>query len=818
NALQTATSLRKTLDQLQATFPAGMTYEVPYDTTPFIRIAIEEVATTFAEAIGLVTLVVLLFLGTWRATLIPLVAVPVAIVGTFTGMLLLGFSINSLTLFGLVLAIGIVVDDAILVVENVERIMHEENLPAREATIRAMEQVSGPIIAIVLVLASVFLPVGFLGGLTGELYRQFAVTIAISVLISGIVALTLSPAMCAIMLRPQQKKVFVFRWFDNAFVWFQGHYASVIRLMIRWGIVTMILFAAMIVVTIEMFKNRPSGFIPQEDQGYLIGVVMLPPGASLDRTQAVVNDIEQYMKKQPEVAHVVALVGMDLFSGFSPSTSSAVMFLPLKPWDERPGPEHHVDAIVERAKKEFGGMKEGFAFFLNPPPVQGLGFRAGIEYQLENRAGESPAGLVAQLHKLTGEMSALDEAGKPKHPQLSQPNGQFNVGLPQLYVDLDIERTKLRGVPISAVYSTLQALLGSLYINDFVKFGRIYRVQVEADAPYRKSADVIDKLYIRNTRGDMVPLSELVTTRMQAGPNIISRFNGFPSVQITADAGRDPVTNLAYSTGQAIIEMEKISKGDPEKKIPGILPQGYSYEWSGSSYQEIRAGAQAPYIIAFGLLIVFLVLCGLYERWSLPVAVMLGIPSGAFGAIIAIYLRGIPKDIYFQVGLLTLIGLAAKNAILIVEYASVLHEEGMSTVEAAVEAARVRLRPFIMTSMAFVLGVTPLVIAKGAGAGGRHSIGTGVMGGMIAATFLDMFFVPLFFVIVQWMSEWRSRWRKKRGLPPLPQHHGRKHTPIHGPGQLSGDAHAVEANGHAAHDGNGTAAKPPKPIEPTTAH
>ena len=786
NALQTARDVISTLDQLKANFPEGMRYEVPYDTTPFIRIAIEEVAKTFGEAIGLVTLVVLLFLGTWRATLIPLLAVPVAIIGTFSGMLLLGFSINSLTLFGLVLAIGIVVDDAILVVENVERIMHEEHLPVREATIRAMEQVSGPIIAIVLVLCSVFLPVGFLGGLTGELYRQFAVTIAISVFISGVVALTLSPALCTLLLKPQQKKMFIFRWFDSAFEWFTRGYSKAIREMIRFGIVTMCIFGVMLYMTWHLFQKRPSGFIPQEDQGYLIVAVSLPPGASMSRTLEVVKDVEDFMKAQPEVRNVVALVGMDLLAGFSPSTNGAVMFVPLKPWDQRPGPQHHVDAIVGRAFAKFGGMKEGFALFINPPPVQGLGFRSGFEYQLENRAGDSPAGLAAQTNKLIGAISAMEADGKtPKHPQISRPNGIFNVALPQLYVDLDLERTKLRGVPVNTVYTTLQALLGSLYINDFVKFGRIYRVQIQADAPYRKSADVIGKLYVKNVRGEMVPVSELVTTRMQAGPNVISRFNGFPSVQITGETGQ------GYSSGEAIKVMEEISKK--------TLDPGYAFEWSGSSYQEIRAGKQAPYIIAFGLLIVFLVLCGLYERWSLPVAVMLGIPSGAFGAILAITLRGIPKDIYFQVGLLTLIGLAAKNAILIVEYSAVLKESGMATVEAAVEAARVRLRPFIMTSMAFVLGVTPLVIAEGAGAAGRHSIGTGVIGGMIAATFLDMFFVPLFFVIVQWLSETRSRWRKMRGLPPIEHHHGRKHTPIHGPvheAEHSGDGHMIpEDNG-----------------------
>jgi len=751
NALETTAGIVKTLDELAENFPEGVFYEIPYDTTPFIRIAIREVAMTFGEAIGLVSLVVLLFLGTWRATLIPLLAVPVAIVGTFTGMLLLGFSINTLTLFGLVLAIGIVVDDAIIVVENVERIMHEEHLPVREATIKAMEQVTGPIIAIVLVLSSVFLPVGFVGGLTGELYKQFAVTIAVSVMISGIVALTLSPALCAVMLRKQETKIFLFRWFDSGFEYFTRGYTAVIKRTIRWGIVTMLVFGAMLWATWDLFKRVPGGFIPQEDQGYFIVAVMLPPGASLDRTIAVMKEVEDFLKVQPEVEHVVSLAGFDFLAGQTTSTSSGIIFVPLKDWDQRRDPANHVDAVVGRTFMQFMGKKEAFILALNPPPVEGLGIRAGFEYQLEDRSGGDIRQLAEVLQKLT--------AAATERPEIESASAMFNVATPQVRMDVDTVRAKLYGVSIAEVYDSLQALLGSLYVNDFVKFGRIYRVQLQAEADYRRDPASIQKFHVRNKDGNMIPLSGIVSTSFQAGPNVVSRFNTFPAVQITGEPSR------GYSTGDAIKAMEEVSKE--------VLPPGYGFEWSGASYQEIKAGNQAPYIIGFGLFIVFLVLAAQYERWTLPFAVLLGIPSGAFGALVAISMRGISRDLYFQVGLLTLIGLAAKNAILIVEFSSSLREQGRTIFEAAVEGARVRLRPFIMTSLAFVLGVLPLAISEGAGSAGRHSIGTSVMGGMIAATVLDMFFVPLLFFLVQWIGE-KLGGRKQPPEPsvPVPATHG----------------------------------------------
>jgi multidrug efflux pump len=735
NALETTAGILDTLKTLEKSFPTGMRYEIPYDTTPFIRVAIKDVAKTFAEAIFLVALVVIVFLGTWRATMIPLVAVPVAIIGAFTGMLVLGFSINSLTLFGLVLAIGIVVDDAIIVVENVERIMREEpRLSIRDATVKAMEQVTGPIVAIVLVLSAVFLPVAFLGGLTGEMYQQFAVTIAISVMISGIVALTLSPALCAILLK-RGKKFILFRAFDAAFDWFARFYAGIIRLTIRLGFLTILVFFAMLWGTWHLFQKTPGGFIPQEDQGYFIVAVILPPGASLERTNKVMSEVEQFLIAQPEARSVVTLGGIDFLSGRVSSTSAGIMFCSLKTWDERRDPSQSVDALIGRVFGRFGGMKEAIVFPLNPPPVQGLGIRAGFEYQLQNSGGGT-------LEELAEVSKTLTEAAEAR-PEIMGVNGSFNIGTPQIFVHLDHARAKVRGLDIGEVYETLQAFLGSLYVNDFIKFGRIYRVQLQAAQEFRSSPEMIRSFYARNSRGEMVPLSDIVKIGFQAGPNVVSRFNAYPAVQITGAPAP------GFSTGDTIRAMEEVSRD--------VLPAGYSFAWSGASYQEIKAGGQAPYIIALGLLVVFLVLAAQYERWSLPMAVLLGIPSGAFGAILAIYLRGLSKDIYFQIGLLTLIGLAAKNAILIVEFSSTLREQGRGLVEAAVEAARVRLRPFIMTSMAFVLGVLPLALAEGAGAAGRHSIGTGVMGGMLAATFLDMFFIPLFFVIAQGLGERLSR-------------------------------------------------------------
>ncbi|GMW00388.1 MAG: multidrug efflux RND transporter permease subunit [Candidatus Hydrogenedentota bacterium] len=740
NALSSMNGLKVALDNLQTAFPKGVQYDIPFDTTKFINVSIYEVAKTFFEAVILVILVVFVFLGSWRATIIPLIAVPVAIVGTFTGMLLLGFSINSLTLFGLVLAIGIVVDDAIVVVENVERIMHDEHLPVREATIKAMNQVTGPVIAIVLVLSAVYLPVAFLGGLTGVMYKQFAVTIAISVAISGLVALTLSPALCRVLLKPNHTKTFFFRWFDNIFGVLTSLYTRSVRLGIKFGIVSLILFAVLLWATSDLFKRVPSAFVPQEDQGYFMVVVSLPQGASLQRTKAVMSQVEDFLLNQPEIARVVTLGGQDFLAGRSASTSAGAMFVNLKDWSERMAPENHVDAIVGRVFGRFAGMQEALVLAFNPPAVRGLGLRAGFEMQLESRGISDVRKLAAVTDEFVGKLR--------QDPMFMGVSSVLNVSQPQLFVTVDRTRAMTMGLPISNIFDGLQAYLGSLYVNDFNKYGRIYRVQLQAEPQYRSHPDDIRKIFVRSNAGKMVELSSVLDIQYRSGPNVMSRFNSFPSVQITGSPAP------GFSTGQATEQIKQIAAE--------TLPPGYGFEWSGASYQEIKAGNQAPFVIMFGLIVVFLVLAAQYEKWSMPFAVLLAVPCGVFGAVLAVYLRGLERDIYFQIGLLTLIGLAAKNAILIVEFCSVLRAQGKGIVEAAVEASRLRLRPIVMTSLAFILGVLPLAISEGAGAAGRHSIGTGVMGGMIAATFLAVFFVPLFFVIIQGISEFRFRRPPKR--------------------------------------------------------
>lgn len=735
NALSTFVGVKKEMENLKTAFPEGMSYEIPFDTTRFIDASVHEVVKTLLEAGILVVLVVFVFLGSWRATLIPLVAVPVSIIGTFMGMLALGFSINTLTLFGLVLAIGIVVDDAILVVENVERVLHEGKLNRRDAAIKATQQIIGPVIASVLVLLAVYLPVAFLSGLTGVMYQQFAITISVSVAISGLVALTLSPALCRIMLRANHQKWAPFRVFD----WFldKGNQAYVVtvRKAIRFSYIAVALFIAVLYATYALFGHVPGGFVPQEDQGYFIVALQLPQGSALNRTQTVIEEVEKFILEQPEVEHIVALGGVDFLAGFVPNTNGAVMFVNLKNWQDRPGAEHHVNNIIGRMFGRFGGHKDALILALNPPAIRGLGVRAGFELQLESRGISDVRKLAEVSHEF---MAALNA-----DPEMEGLNSVLNVGQPQIYVDVDRTRAKAMGLPMNEIFDSLQAYLGALYVNDFTKFGRVYRVQVQAEPEFRQNPDDIRRIYARNNAGEMVELSGVLDTKFQSGPNLVTRFNSYPSVQITGSP------SAGFSTGDSINRIKEIAAN--------TLPAGYDFEWSGASYQEVQAGSQAPYVLAFGLVMVFLVLAAQYEKWSLPLAVILAVPFGLFGAITAVYLFGMPKDIYFQVGLLTLVGLAAKNAILIVEFAAHERREGKSIVEAAAEAARLRLRPILMTSLAFVLGVLPLAISTGAGAAGRRSIGTGIMGGMISATFLAVVFVPVFFVIIQTITEKFSR-------------------------------------------------------------
>ncbi len=763
NAIQVYKDINSAMEEMAKAMPPGVSWKIPYETVSFVQVSIDEVVHTLIEAVALVLLVVFLFLQNWRATLIPLLAVPVSIIGTFGGMYLLGFSVNTLTLFGLVLAIGIVVDDAIVVVENVERIMQEEHLPVREATIKAMEEVTGPVIAIVLVLSAVFLPVAFLGGLTGELYRQFAVTIAVSVTISGFVALTLSPALCRLLLKPHDAKkgiaqrvldAVIFKWFNIVFGWITHGYTAGVRLTIKLAVVAMLVFAALGAGTYHLFNRIPSGFIPDEDQGYFINAIFLPDGASLDRTDRVVRDVENYLLNEEKdcVEHTVALIGLDLFAGRVNSTSAAIVFGRLKPWSERTKPGMDARDVIGRVMKKFGSRPDGIVIAVNPPSIQGLGQRAGFEMQFQAKAGQDIRDLVASANRFV--------AAGSSRPELTGMQLAVRVTQPQLYVDLDRDRAKTAGVPIDQVFDALQANLGALYVNDFDKFGRVWRVQLQAEPEFRESPEALSKMYVRNKNNEMVPVAGLVKTDFRVGPNLVSHHNGYPAVQITG------VPGPGLSTGQSITAV-----GEVFSEL-NLSAEGYGYEWSGASFQEVRAGNTAPLVIAFGLVVVFLVLAAQYERWTLPIAVMLAVPLGVFGALVAVYLRGITRDIYFQVGLLTLVGLAAKNAILIVEFCVVLRDQGKGIVEAAVEAARQRFRPILMTSLAFVLGVLPLVIAKGAGAAGRHSIGTGIMGGMIAATVLAVFFVPLFYVLIQSGTEKIGKWTRgalvRGGHPPSP--------------------------------------------------
>jgi hydrophobe/amphiphile efflux-1 (HAE1) family protein len=726
NALATADGVKATLAELGRTFPQGVTASIPYDTTQFIRVSIEQVVRTFIEAAVLVLIVVFVFLQSIRATLVPLIAVPVSIVGTFMFMSVLGFTINTLTLFGLVLAIGIVVDDAIIVIENVERLMHEEKLSARDATVKAMRQVTGPVIATTLVLVAVFVPVAFLGGLTGQLYRQFAITIAASVCISSVVALTLSPAMCALLIKPRPaKKLAPFRAFDWCLDRLTSGYAAGVRVTLRRWIVGVAAFGGCCFLGWWLFNRVPSGFIPNEDQGVFLVAVQLPDGASLERNDELTREVEAFLLKQEEVSNVVVLGGQNILAGNAAQTNATALFVTLKPWSERRDRSQSVDALVGRMWGRFADEPRGLVIAFNPPAVPGLGQRAGFEMQLQSRAGSD----VTELSRVSAEF-VQSLRTRPEATGVSQ---TLSVGQPLIYVDLDEEQAKLQGVAIDEVFGTLQALFGSLYVNDFTKYGRVFRVQLQAEPEFRSKPGDLSRVYVRNSAREMVPLSSVLTTADRAGPTVVSRFNGFPSVQIAGTPGP------GFSTGDSIRAVRELATK---------LPPGYGFEWSGQSFQEVKAGGQAVMLMGVGLLVVFLVLSAQYESFSLPISVLLSVPLGVLGALAAIWYRSFNMDVYFQIGLLTLIGLAAKNAILIVEFAAEEQRAGKSPFDAAVSASKLRLRPLLMTALSFVLGVVPLMIASGAGAAGQNSIGTGVFGGMVGATVLAIFFVPMWFYLI----------------------------------------------------------------------
>jgi multidrug efflux pump len=724
NQLEVGEAVRKRLGELKARFPAGMSYAIPFDTTMFVEVSIREVVITLAEAMILVFLVVFLFLQNWRATVIPFAAVPVSLIGTFAGLLLLGYSINTLTLFGMVLAIGIVVDDAIVVLENVERIMQEEGLPPRDAAVKAMREVTSPIIAIVLVLCAVFIPIAFLGGLTGELYRQFAVTISIAVVISGLVALTLTPSLCAVLLKPQHgAPARWFGWFNRGFARVTDRYESGVAWMIRRGGVALLLFAGMVALTGVLWRITPGSLVPDEDQGWYFAPVLLPDGASLQRTEKVVQEVSAAIRSNPFNEHVMAFTGFDFAGGFVFRENAATIFVTQTHWDKRPMP---VGALVGEFYAKTGHIKEALAIAFPPPAIFGLGTAGGFEFYLQNRGEGGPKRLQEVAQQFIGAAS--------QSPKLGMVNTFWRANVPQLYVDVDREKAKALGVPLEEIFGTLAATLGSHYVNDFNKYGRTWQVLLSAEPSQRGRPEDVGAMYVRSEKGEMIPLSSLARIEHSSGPGTMTRFNNLPAVQILG-SGKPGV-----SSGDAIEEIERLARE--------VLPADFSLDWSGASFQEKRSGGTSVLVLALGALMAFLILAAQYEKWSLPLSVMLALPFGTFGALAAVWLRGLTNDVYFQIGLVTLLGLAAKNAILIVEYAVMKHGEGLSAAAAAVEAARLRFRPILMTSLAFILGVLPLALSTGAGAGARVSAGTGVMGGMLAATFLAIFFVPMFFKLM----------------------------------------------------------------------
>lgn len=728
NALDVAEAVRAKMTELSASFPKGVAWDVPYDTSKFVKISIKEVVMTLIEAVILVFLVMYLFLENFRATLIPTIVVPVALSGAVAGLYVFGFSINVLTLFALVLAIGILVDDAIVVVEAVERIMSTEGLSPREATRKAMDQIFNAIIGITLVLTAVFAPMIFFGGSVGVIYRQFAVTLILTMLFSAVMALTLTPALCASLLKHQPGKEILpskgfFGWFNRTFARTTEGYCSWVGRAVRRTGRCLIVYAVIIAATAGLFIHLAGSFLPEEDQGNFITMVQLPPGASQERTVEVLSQIEQYYLKQPEVNHVIGVVG---FSLFGRGQNAALAFVTLKDWGERKGQASSATGIIRRANMAFFQIKQAMIFAINPPPIPELAATGGFDFRLQDRAG------LGRDRLLEARNMALGMAGK--NPGLAGVRPEGQEASAQLLLDIDRRKAETLGVSMADLNETLQSTLGAAYVNDFERQGRILRVLMQADAQLRSSPEEVLKLPVRNKAGTMVPLAELVTPRWIIGAPKVERYNGVPAMKIAG--GPAP----GHSTGEAMQIMEDISHQ---------LPNGFGFEWSGTSFEEKLSGSMAPFLFALSLLVVFMALAALYESWSIPFAVMLVVPLGIFGAALAVTLRGLPNDVYFKVGLIAIIGLSSKNAILIIEFARDLQERGMSLIDATLEACRLRFRPILMTSMAFILGVLPLAISTGAGANSRHAIGTGVIGGMLAATFLAIFLVPVFFVVVR---------------------------------------------------------------------
>jgi multidrug efflux pump len=728
NALAAARDVRAKMDQLQAYFPKGVRYAIPYDSSRFVGISIRQVAITLAEAVVLVFLVMFLFLQNFRYTIIPTIVVPVALLGTFATLLALGFSINVLTMFGMVLVIGIVVDDAIVVVENVERIMSEEGLPPLEATRKAMGQISGAIIGVTVVLISVFVPLAFFTGSVGNIYRQFSAVMVASISFSAFMALSLTPALCATLLKPVEaghhlSKRGFFGWFNRRFSITAKGYESLVARLLKRASRYLVIYVAIMAVVGLVYTRLPTSFLPAEDQGTLLVNIQLPPGATQERTRAVIEQVESFMLKQPEVQSMVGVLGFS-FSG--QGQNAALAFVTLKDWSERAGPGQSAEALAGRAFGALSGIRDAFIFPLSPPPIPELGSASGFTFRLQDRAGAGRDALLAARGQLLG-MAA-------KSPMLAQVRPDGLEDAPQLQIDIDRDRANALGVSFEAINLALSTALGSSYVNDFPNEGRLQRVVVQADAPARMQPADLLRLNASNAQGRPVPLSAFASTRWVKGAMQTVRYNGYPAMRISGGAAP------GYSTGTAMAEMEKFA---------AQLPAGFGFEWTGQSREEKLAGSQATLLYAFAILAVFLCLAALYESWSIPLAVILVVPLGVLGVLLATLLRGFANDVYFQVGLITIIGLSAKNAILIIEFAKDLQAQGRSVVESALAAAHMRFRPIVMTSLAFMLGVLPLVLASGASSASQRAIGTAVIGGMLTGTFLAVFFVPIFFVVVR---------------------------------------------------------------------
>lgn len=725
NALDTANAVKKALQDASKYFPDDVTYIIPYDSTDFITASIDEVIKTFGEALVLVMLIMFIFLQSWRATLIPLIAVPISIVGAFAGMYAFGFSINLLTLFGLILAIGIVVDDAIIVIENIERHMEEGKTPLQAASI-AMREVTGALIAIILVLAAIFIPVAFMGGLSGEMYRQFAITIVISVIISGFVAITLTPSLSVRILKNKGEHVNIFaKTFNSMFEKVTNGYTFAVKQTIRFSLISLLIFGGLVFISFDMFKNMRTGLVPDEDQGTIFVFGFNPPGSSLSRTLELSEETNAIIKQDPSVKNIITLAGFD-FTNSTQRTHALATIVKLHHWDDRKEPNQQAGALLKKFMGQLMTTSEGFSFAVVPPPIMGMSITGGFDMYIQDRTG----GSIADLEKIANEV--VQKASK--RAELMGTRSSLSTSIPRYKIDVDVQKAKSKGVNINDIYSTINATFGSYYVNDFSLYGRTYRVNLQADDESRRKIENLEDIFVRSSKGELLPLSAFVRYEKSVGADVIERFNLFQAAKISGQPTE------GHSSGDAIKAIEEVASE--------VLPDGYTISWVGTAYQEKQIGGSSFMAFVFGMVFLYLILSALYERWLLPISVVLAVPFAIFGAILATNLRGLDNDIYFQIGILVLAGLAAKNAILIVEFALQKRRDGLDLFNSAIEAFRVRLRPIIMTSLAFTVGVLPLAISSGAGASSKHSIGTGVVGGMLSATFIAIIFIPLFYILI----------------------------------------------------------------------